>query len=753
MSSKHPSNQTHAYQNHEYCFDVLVACLSTYTKEPDIKQIRKAYQFALLAHKSQYRKSGEPYVTHPVAVAKILAEMHMDCETIIGGLLHDVIEDTGYDKSYITQHFGQKVAEIVDGVSKISHINKQVSDKQKQADNLYKMLLAITKDLRVIIVKLVDRLHNLRTINALPANKRTAIAKETMDIYIPIAHRLGMNAISIELEDLAMEAAYPLRYQRISKAINKASIHRKDYIETLKENLTRTLEKAGINARIEGRKKNIASIYHKMSAHRQPNTDSYNKDKKRRSFNEIMDVYGFRIVTANIDDCYRVLGYIHNLYKPFPNRFKDYIASPKINGYQSLHTTLMGIKGYPIEIQIRTEEMHNIANSGIAAHWIYKHQTSSTDSIANSKTWIQDILELQEKTNNSLEFLQQIKLNLYPKEIFVFTPEGKIINLPTDATPIDFAYAIHTDVGNRCIACEIDGQPATLSNKLKTGQVVKIITSAESKPNLTWSTFAITAKALSNITHSTKKLQHQDAVLLGKRLLNNALEHLGSHIEKITEAQLANFLKTHQIKNTEHLYKEIGLGKLIPFNTANSLLNYRTKNPGNEINLTNQATIHVGYNHSLVIHCAKCCYPIPGDNIIAVPSLGKGIAIHRKSCSNIREIKNNPEKTIAAQWESHTHHHPGHQTQKPNKPTTNKAVQKDFIAKIKVEVPDQRNIIARLVHQVNESQADIENISMEERNARLSSIKLHLVVKNRVHLARVIKSLRKIETIQNIIRS
>ena len=528
--SKHlPHHQTTHHKTSGYSFDALVAYLSSYIKDQDIKQIKKAHQFAQLAHKSQYRKTGEPYITHPVAVAKILAEMHMDHEVIIGGLLHDVIEDTIYDKSYIAQHFGQNVAEIVDGVSKISHINKQVSHKQKQADNLYKMLLAVTKDIRIIIVKLADRLHNLRTINALSANKRTSIARETMDIYVPIANRLGMNEMQVELEDLSMAAAYPLRYQLISKATNKASIHRKDYIETLKENFIRILEQAGIDAKIEGRKKNIASIYHKMSKHRQ-SADLYSKDKKRRSFNEIMDVYGFRIITSNIDNCYRIVGYIHNLYKPFPHRFKDYIASPKLNGYQSLHTTVMGMKGYPIEIQIRTEEMHTIANSGIAAHWIYKCQTDATSSIANSKTWIQDILELREKTSNSLEFLQQIKLNLFSKEIFVFTPESKIISLPTEATPVDFAYAIHTDIGNCCIACEIDGQPAALSSKLKTGQVVKIITSAESKPSLAWSTFAVTAKALSNITHSAKKLQHQDAITLGKRLLNHALELSLIHI-------------------------------------------------------------------------------------------------------------------------------------------------------------------------------------------------------------------------------
>ncbi|MCB1665853.1 MAG: RelA/SpoT family protein, partial [Pseudomonadales bacterium] len=527
--------------------DSLATNLSEYLESDQINLVRRAYYYAEQAHDGQFRRSGDPYVTHPLAVAGILSEMHMDPQSLVAAMLHDVIEDTGISKAAVKSQFGDAIAEMVDGVSKLNKITFS-SHAEAQAENFQKMALAMAKDIRVILVKLADRLHNMRTLDVLSPEKRRRVARETLDIYAPIANRLGMNSVRIEFEELGFEALYPMRSRRINAAVKSIRGNRKEIVKQIQGALEACLEREGMPGRIFGREKHLYSIYEKMRT-------------KRKSFSEIMDVYAFRIVVDKVDTCYRVLGAVHNLYKPVPGRFKDYIAIPKANGYQSLHTTLFGMHGVPIEIQIRTEEMEAMANNGIAAHWLYKsHDDTPNNAHIRARQWVNGLLEMQQHAGNSLEFIENVKIDLFPDEIYVFTPKGTIMELPAGSTAVDFAYAVHTDVGNSCVACRISRRLAPLSEPLESGQTVEIITAPGTQPNPAWLSFVVTGKARSNIRHFLKNQRHSESVALGRRLLNKVLGGFGTQLEKVPEEQIKQALQHLNSPGLDNVLEDIGLG-------------------------------------------------------------------------------------------------------------------------------------------------------------------------------------------------
>ncbi|WP_114416857.1 bifunctional GTP diphosphokinase/guanosine-3',5'-bis pyrophosphate 3'-pyrophosphohydrolase [Marinospirillum perlucidum] len=693
--------------------------LKGYLPAEEIQQVRRAYFFAEQAHDGQRRSSGEPYVTHPLAVATILANLHLDHQALIAALLHDVIEDTGVNKEAVSRQFGESVAELVDGVSKLTQI-KFESKAEAQAENFRKMVLAMAEDIRVIIVKLADRLHNMRTLGALKREKKRRIARETLDIYAPIANRLGINTLRLELEDLSFQAIYPMRYERLRKAVLSVRGHRKEVVKKIQQRLQERLESEGLKGRVIGREKNLLSLYRKMK-------------HQRKSFNDIMDVYAFRVLTETVDDCYRALGTVHNTYKPVPGRFKDYVAIPKANGYQSLHTTLFGLSGMPIEVQIRTREMEAMANNGVAAHWLYK--AGQTDrpiaegSHARARQWVKGLLEMQQRAGDSLEFIEHVKVDLFPDEIYVFTPSGDIMELPKGSTPVDFAYAVHTDVGNSCVACRIDRKLAPLSASIQSGQTVEVITAAGARPNLAWLSFVTTGKARSAIRHYIKQQQRSESEALGKRLLEKALAQFDVHLDDLPKERLDQLLEEMQVASEQELLEAIGLGKRMAYMVARRLLDAdasvtaETNDDGNMI-------IHG--TEGMVVTFARCCRPIPGDSILGHISFGNGIVVHRYNCRNLQDIRDNPDKCVGLSWAEVT--------------------EGDFSVSLKLEIEDQRGIIARIATQVTEVDANLERISVDERDARLSILTLELLVRDRIHLARVMKKLRRLPEVNRVVR-
>ena len=701
--------------------DSLADGLSNYLEKDQVNSVRRAYFYAEQAHDGQVRRSGDAYVTHPLAVASILSEMHMDHQSLMAAMLHDVIEDTGITKTAIKSQFGHTVADLVDGVSKLNKITFS-SRAEAQAENFQKMAMAMAKDLRVILVKIADRLHNMRTLEVVTPDKRRRIARETLDIYAPIANRLGMNNVRVEFEELGFAALYPMRARRISAAVKSIRGNRKEIVSQIQTSLEACLEREGLPGRTIGREKHLFSIYEKMRS-------------KRKSFSEIMDVYAFRIIVDRADSCYRVLGAVHSLYKPVPGRFKDYIAIPKANGYQSLHTTLFGMHGVPIEIQIRTEEMEAMANNGISSHRIYK---SSDDLPSNAhiraREWVNGLLEMQKHAGNSLEFIENVKIDLFPDEIYVFTPKGQIFELPAGSTAVDFAYAIHTDVGNSCVACRISRRLAPLSEPLQSGQTVEIITAPGTQPNPAWLSFVVTGKARSNIRHYLKNQKHSESVALGRRLLNKALAGFGTQIESITNDNFESALKQANLKSVDQLLEEIGLGNRMSYMIAQRLaaqVNI-SADEGEPAEPEQQATLAIRGSEGLVMNYAKCCHPIPGDPIVGHISSGRGMVIHTDDCNNIADIRDNPEKCIAVSWDPE--------------------VEGEFSVELRVELENQRGIIATLATTITGAEANIEKISTVERDARFSIVNLSLNVKNRVHLARVMKRVRLIKPVTKVTR-
>lgn len=697
--------------------------LAHYIDADKLAEVEKAYEYAAWAHRKQKRLTGEPYIIHPVAAAKILAEMHMDYQTIMATLLHDVIEDTEASKQDIIDRFGKDIAELVDGVSKLTQI-KFESRAEMQAENFRKMVLAMVRDIRVIIVKLADRLHNMRTSESLPRAKQRLKALETLEIYAPIANRLGMHRFCVELEDAGFKAYYPMRYRILNHAVKTAVGNRSEIVKIIENELTDALSHKNIEIeRLYGRQKHLCSIYQKMKI-------------KKASFAEIMDVYGFRIVAKTTDDCYRVLGVVHNLYKPVPARFKDYIAIPKANGYQSLHTTLFGPYRVPIEIQIRTRDMENIANNGVAAHWMYKEGSPEhTDAQYRAEQWVKSLLEMQQSSVSSIDFIETVKIDLFPDEVYVFTPRGDILELPKGATPVDFAYAIHSDIGNSCVAAKVNRRIAPLSTALVNGQQVEIITAPGACPNPAWLNFVVSGKARSNIRHFLKSQQHVESIALGKRLLRKAMQDFGSDLDTISDKSLMAISSLLGYENFEQLAEAIGLGNQVAQVIAKRLLSGEM--PPDEIDklaaTISQEPLLIKGTEGMVLHFAECCRPIPGDLILGYLKAGQGIEVHLESCKRIARLRANPERILNLVWQHE--------------------VKGEFLTDLTVEVRNQRGVLAEIARVIAESGANIDNISVKPGDGTYNIVALTLAVHNRAHLAEVMRRLRTIDAIARIYRS
>jgi RelA/SpoT family (p)ppGpp synthetase len=691
--------------------------LSSYLEAPQINLVKRAYFYAEQAHDGQKRRSGEAYITHPLAVADILATMHMDHQSLMAAMLHDVIEDTGISKKAIAKQFGEPVADLVDGVSKLTQIEFE-SHAEKQAENFQKMALAMANDLRVILVKLADRLHNMRTLGAMPPDKKRRIAKETLEIYAPIAHRLGMNDLRLELEDRGFYSMYPLRATRLQAALKSARGNRKELVEQIQTALEKRLTSENLTAIVIGREKHLFSIYEKMRT-------------KKKFFKEIMDVYAFRIIVDSVDTCYRALGVVHNLYKPVAGEFKDYIAIPKANGYQSLHTVLVGMHGVPIEVQIRTKEMDEMANSGIAAHFLYKSNSSDTVNISHNRArqWVQGLLEMQKRAGDSLEFIENVKIDLFPDEVYVFTPKGKIVELPTGATAVDFAYAVHTDVGNACVACRINGRLAPLSQPLLSGQKVTIMTAQGAQPNPNWLNFAVSGKARSAIRHFLKNQRHNQSIALGRRLLSKAFSDVQMNVDALTVEQHQKLLTDTKVESFEALLEEIGLGDRV----ASSVAKLLKPDTEPKMRTSTNAPITIDSAEGMMISFARCCRPIPGDPIIGHISSGKGLVIHQDTCRNITDLRNSPEKISQVNWAAN--------------------VSGEFLVDVRVEVKSERGVIATIANRINEEAGSIEHINVQERDAHNSVLNLSIGVQNRVHLANILRRIRLLSFVIRIHRS
>ncbi|MEO1766341.1 RelA/SpoT family protein [Thiobacter aerophilum] len=688
----------------------------TYLKPEDVALVEKAYQFSREAHDGQFRKSGEPYISHPVAVASLLAKWHLDAQALCAALLHDVVEDTDVSKEDIAAQFGKSVAELVDGVSKLDKIEFQ-TEAHQQAENFRKMLLAMARDVRVILIKLADRLHNMRTLDAMSPDKRKRIARETLEIYAPIANRLGLNALYLELEDLAFRYLYPTRYQVLAKAVKAARGNRKAIIEKVQEAIAQKLKEAGIEATVTGREKHLYSIYRKMQ-------------EKGLSFSEVFDIYGFRVVVKDVPSCYLALGALHSLYKPIPGKFKDYIAIPKANGYQSLHTHLFGPFGTPIEVQIRTQEMHKVAEAGVASHWLYKTGEEPIDS-AQQKThqWLQSLLEIQSESGDAVEFLEHIKVDLFPDEVYVFTPKGKIMALPRGATAVDFAYAVHSDVGNHCVAVKVNNELAPLRTELKNGDQVEIITSPTARPNPAWLNYVITGKARSHIRNYLKRMRTEEGASLGEQLLAQALRALNSELSRIDDAHWKELLREYRLASKQELLAEIGLGKRLNLVVARRLLAIGEE-PADRKAL---GPITIRGTEGLAVQFAKCCRPIPGDPIIGFINKEQGLVVHTHDCPAVAKYREDPDKWVDVEWDPDT--------------------RRPFEVSLKLVVANQRGVLAKVAAAIAEANSNIENVSMEEEpGSAYTSMYFTLQVEDRNHLARVMRELRKLPDVARITR-
>jgi len=698
-----------------YLFRGLKEQVQSYLDESQVESIQQSYIFARDAHEGQLRSSGDPYITHPVAVAKILASLHLDAQTIMAALMHDVIEDCEVTREEISELFGDRVAMLVEGVSKLTQI-KFRSRQEAQAENFQKMMMAMVEDLRVVLIKLADRLHNMRTLGALKTEKRVRIAKETMEIYAPIANRLGMFAIRRELEDLGFAAQYPMRCRVLKESVRKAAGNRKEIVTSVTQNIHSRLQAEGIDSEVDGREKSVFSIYQKML-------------EKTGVFKQVMDVYGFRVIADSEDNCYRILGQLHNLYRPVPGRFKDYIAIPKTNGYQSLHTTLKGPYGLHIEVQIRTSEMDNLAENGVAAHWIYKNSSNVNRAEVNAREWMSNLLELKKNTEDPLDFIENVKIDLFPDEVYLFTPNGSIIELPRNATPVDFAYAIHTDVGNSCIACKVDSKIVSLSSVLINGQTVEIITAPGAKPNPGWLSFVSTSKARTNIRHFIKNLRRDDAVDLGRRLLekslgNISLDSLGKEvIEKVKK-------ETHK-ESFDDILAEIGLGQ-----TASVIIAHRLVPNVEEVIKTHDNSnrpLAIKGTEGMMIEYAKCCHPVPGDSIVGTINAAGGFILHRQDCNNISDHESKLDKYVPVQWE--------------------KDVEGTFRVELKVEVLNRHGVLAKVTNLIAEDGANIANINIDTKDGSTNILSFLIEVKGRLQLANLIKRIRTLDFVLKVSRN
>jgi GTP diphosphokinase / guanosine-3',5'-bis(diphosphate) 3'-diphosphatase len=695
----------------------LLDKLEGYLPPAQVERVREAYDFGAERHQGQKRVSGEPYITHPVAVADILADLKLDADTLVAAILHDVIEDTPTAKAEIVSIFGQVVADLVDGVSKLDQI--QFKNRQEaQAESFRKMLFAMVRDIRVIMVKLADRMHNMRTLGVMPPMKRRRIARETLEIYAPIAERLGLYAVKLELEDLGFRALYPYRYRVLERELKRARGNQKQFVSKIEETLKAALGKAEITAHVEGREKHLYSIYKKM-------------ENKHISLNDMVDVYGFRIIVDSVDTCYRVLGLVHGVYRPMPGRFKDYIAIPRINGYQSLHTTLFGPNGVPIEAQIRSEQMHRVAESGIAAHWKYKSGGDSFGGIEHDRAreWLAGLVQIQEG-GSSEEFLESVKVDLFPDKVYIFTPKGKILRLPTGATAVDFAYAIHTDVGNRCVAAKVDRRLVPLRTPLRSGQTVEIITAKGATPNPSWSSFLVTAKARAAIRQYLKNLKRGEAIELGRRLLSLALEELSLNLKKIPAADIDAVVKELNLKDADELYEKIGLGERLAALVARHLQPARDGAAS-----ASSGPLMIAGTEGLLVTYARCCFPIPNDPIMAYLSAGRGVMIHRQNCGNLAEYRKQPEKWLSVAWEAQA------------------TEGRMFASEIQLDINNRVGVLAAVASAIAGTETNIDSVSLEERDTQSSALRFQLQVRDRKHLARVMRTIRRMPDVQRVFRT
>ena len=697
--------------------DDLRLTLLEYLPEAEVDDIARAYAFAEDAHDGQMRRTGHEYITHPLAVANVLTTMHMDHQSIMAAILHDVLEDTGVSKTTLADTFGSDVAEIVDGVSKLATIFK--SRAEAQAENFQKMAMATARDIRVILVKIADRLHNMRTIGVMPPEKRKRTARETLEFYAPIANRLGMNSVRVELEDLAFQALYPLRADRIERALSAVRESQTGQMAELKRDLEASLRREGIDATVVGRRRHLYSIYSKMKT-------------QRTSFKDIMDVFGFRVIVDRVDTCYRALGVVHNLYKPVPNRFKDYIAIPKANGYQSLHTGLVGMHGVPIEVQIRTRQMDMIADNGIAGHWLYTGEDEVDGSQVRARQWVAGLLDLQQRAGNSLEFIESLKIDLFPDEVYVFSPRGEIFELPKGACPVDFAYAVHTDIGNHCVACRVDRALAPLSVSLESGQTVEIITAADGRPSPNWLEFVVSGKARAAIRQALKVQQRWESVRFGRHLLDRSLANGGTSIKALDFRRLRKVFKHFGVRKLDDLLAEIGLGNLMAYVVAQRLL--AADNPDYEaLDIERGGPVAIRGGEGLVISYARCCGPVPGDHVVGHMTPGKGFVVHIETCNNVQDVRRRNERDIIpTRWAEHT--------------------EGEFETTLHIAVTRRKGDIAELAAAVNAADAGIDNIAVDERSADLKSVRLALSVKDRDHLARVQQRLLGVPAVQRVDR-
>jgi guanosine-3',5'-bis(diphosphate) 3'-pyrophosphohydrolase len=697
----------------------LCGLADTYLDSNQVKDIYRAYLFGAEAHEGQHRASGEPYIHHPIEVARILAEMRLDYETIVAAILHDVIEDTETAKGQIAEEFGEEVANLVDGVSKLTKISFK-SKAEFQAENFRKMLLAMARDIRVILVKLADRLHNMRTLAALAPEKRRQIAKETLEIYAPIANRLGLNSIRQELEDLGFQALYPTRYRVLTAELRKVRGHRKQVVRKIETAIKRRLRQEGLSGKVVGREKHLYSLYKKMRY-------------KALPFKEVLDVYAFRITVESADDCYRMLGVMHNLYKPVPGKFKDYIALPKANGYQSLHTVLFGPYSAPLEVQIRTDDMHGVAEAGIAAHWGYKSgKTGSSAAQERARQWIKELLEMQTEAGDSIEFIEHVKVDLFPKDVYVFTPAGDIMELPRGATAVDLAYAVHTDVGNTCIAVKIDGRYAPLRSQLVTGQNVEAVTASWGRPNANWLTFVVTGKARAAIRNYLKNLRSEEAVELGRRLLNQALAPDSLTLDAVDKDRIGELLKELNLSTLDELLEEVGLGQRPAALVTRRLTRVRDESKSGSQAPRNNHPIYIKGSEGMVVSLGKCCHPIPGDPVLGFVSAGRGVVIHTAACRNIAEYADKPDKWVDVEWE----------------PT----IDGDFPVEVRVDTANQKGVLATVAATIADTGANIENVSMDNTEGSHATLNIVIGVTDRVHLARIIRRIRNINEVTRIMR-
>jgi len=687
-----------------------------YLKPSDIGRIEEAYQFSDTAHQGQYRLSGHPYISHPLAVAEIVADWQLDTQAVMAALLHDVMEDTAISKEQITERFGKPVAELVDGLSKLDKIEFQ-SQADAQAENFRKMLLAMARDVRVILIKLADRLHNMRTLDAVRPPTRKRVARETLEIYAPIANRLGLDGLYRELQELAFANLYPGRYKVLAKAVKAARGNRREIINKVLGALKERVESSQIDAQVTGREKQIYSIYTKMQ-------------EKHLSFSQVLDIYGFRVIVKDVPACYLALGALHSLYKPVPGKFKDYIAIPKVNGYQALHTTLIGPYGMPVEIQVRTQAMNRIAEVGVASHWLYKSDAEINEVQQRTHKWLQSLLDIQHASGDPAEFLEHIKIDLFPDEVYVFTPKGTIMGLPRGATAVDFAYAVHTDIGNRCAAARINYELAPLRTELKNGDRVEIITAAHANPNPAWLSYVKTGKARSQIRHFLKTMQYEEAAALGERMLSQAVRALGAKSSEAIPERWERLVRDLGAKSRQEVVADIGLGKRLAAIVARKLLSLAE---GDQPEVKAPAgSIVIHGSEGLAVQLARCCNPIPGDPIIGFIKKGQGLVVHTHDCPTAAKSRGDPDKWLDVEWAPQT--------------------EKMFDVGIRVTVVNQRGVLAKVASAIAEGGSNIDNVSMDEERSLYTTMHFTLQVANRLHLAKVLRALRRVREVVRIAR-